>query len=140
MSRAPSLTQARAESVFDHLIANPDGLTLTDLATRLDCTYKQARDGIARLRDTLGVDAKALVYDTRGIGQGKRAGVYFFTLDADLIDRHRARIVRGAFTTMRRLYTGTLRPYLHSQPDAIARIVARQFERLLEDMDELISH
>jgi hypothetical protein len=64
---------------------------------------------------------------------------YHFTVESGLVDRYRLARVKTGYTTIRRTWQGVVRPYLETLEDRkLARATAKQYERVLEDVRELL--
>lgn len=63
---------------------------------------------------------------------------YRFSVNEAEINRFRCARARVANTIIRRLWTGTMKPFLECGGElAETRLITKQFERLLEDIEEL---
>lgn len=62
---------------------------------------------------------------------------YTFTTQATAIRKYNNRRVNAAFTIMRRLYTGVIRPWLLKIDYPDAKRIEKQFSRILEDVADL---
>jgi hypothetical protein len=94
-------------------------------ATKL--TPAQVMAGVAWIRDE--VPDLPLVSSRDG---------YSFTLQATAIRKYNNRRVRAAFTIIRRLYTGVIKPWLVKINHPKGKEVDKQFSRLLEDLADVL--
>ena len=117
-----------AEEIFQHIPVNEEGwISSTDLAEASGLTVGQVAAAIAYLRDNM--PALPLVSGPQG---------YTFTVDAVDVGRFRAAAARTAHTRIRRMWLGVVKPYVEQLGDQVTvRLLTRQFERLLEDIEEL---
>ena len=124
----PMLRDKWAEQVFMHIpVGDDQGLTAAELAEVTGLSPQQVSAAVAYLRDH---------YPELPLVSGKTG--YRFSLDAADVEAFRRWRVRSAQTTIRRAWTGVVKPYLDRAGSALeTRIIARQFERLLEDLEEL---
>lgn len=106
-----------------------DWITGDDLADVTGLTRPQVSAAVAHLRDN--EPDFPLVSGPEG---------YRFSLDEADVNRYRASAARTAHTRIRRSWRGVIRPYLvASGLDAdVVRLHTRTFERLLEDLDDLV--
>jgi anaerobic glycerol-3-phosphate dehydrogenase len=134
---------ARADRVnllFDLLASEPDGLTITDIMTGLDCARRQANTAIHDLRIVLGdSDTINITCDP----QGEREK-WNYRLVGDL-DGNRRWIANRLGDTETRLRT--LRAIARSLVSGTdgrtldgrrARLINKALQRLIEDLDELL--
>lgn len=130
--RAPT-AERYADAIFDLIPVEAEGyLSNTDLADQADLTGAQVAAGVAYLRDNY--PELPLVSNSRG---------YCFTLNEADVNQFRLARQRSALTTYRRLWRGVVKPYMDKSVasgdmDAVtARYMTKQFERLLQDLDEM---
>jgi hypothetical protein len=108
---------------------NGDPVSAAELADVSGLTVAQLYEAIGFLRDTY--PDLPLVSDGRG---------YRWSMDREDIDRYRAARARTALTQVRRSWSGVVKPYLEQTGDtSITRLIAKQYERLLEDIEDLIA-
>ena len=105
---------------------NDDPISATELAEVSNLTVTQLYEAIGYLRDT--TPDFPLVSDSRG---------YRYSMIQDDIDRYRSARFKTAYTQIQRTWLGVVKPYLNERGDnEIARIIAKQFDRLLEDIED----
>ena len=132
---APQKPNRRAEfaaRVFDHI---PAGLGATpiageDLAAAAGLSTDQVQRGVQELRDSH--PDLPLVSSPKG---------YLFTTEAGAVAAYRSARAKSAHTTVRRLWDGTIKPYI-SQPgfnNREARRTAKEFERVIEDLADILA-
>jgi len=120
-----------AAAIFEHIPeVGVDGdiwRGKAELAALTGLTAAQVAAAVAYLRDT---------YPDLPLVSGRDG--YRWSTDADDVVAFRQWRARTAHTTMRRLWTGVMKPYLDELGDAkVTNPITKQFERLLEDMGEL---
>jgi hypothetical protein len=106
-----------------------DWISGDDLAEVAGLTRSQVGSAVAYLRDN--EPDFPLVSGPEG---------YRFSLDEADVNRYRASAARTAHTRIRRSWRGVVRPYLNEaglDPERM-RFITRTFERLLEDLDDLV--
>lgn len=125
--RAP-MAERYADAIFDHIPAEDGGwIAQGDLAELVELSGAQVAAGVAYLRDNY--PELPLVSSTQG---------YCFTCDEATVNRYRQARMRSALTAVRRLWRGTIKPYVDKTRRVSKRereIITKQFERLIEDLD-----
>lgn len=126
-ARPPSSSERCADAIFDLIpiegyISNPHLAELTGL------TGPQVAAGVAYLRDN---------YPEMPLVSGREG--YSFTLKEADVNRFRLARQRAALTIYRRLWRGVIRPLVATMEPEKARYTTRAFERLLEDLEDMIA-
>lgn len=63
---------------------------------------------------------------------------YRFSMDEADVNAYRAARAKTAYTQIRRTWSGVVKPYVEHRAPEQVRTMTRQFERLLEDIEDLI--
>lgn len=123
-----SLRHTWADAVFDVIPADGERpISVETLAVKTGLTKRQVQSGVAYLRD------QHPEFPLISSGDG-----YQFTVDSEAIVAFQRWRARSALTTMRRLWTGAVQPYLEKKATKRERAAAtKQFERLLEDLADV---
>jgi hypothetical protein len=130
--KRPSKRLEYATLVFMHIPAGNNAAPISgkDLADLSGLTLMQVAKGIEAIRDDY--PEFPLVSSPQG---------YLFTIDAGAVAKYRSARAKSAHTTIRRLWTGTIKPYI-SQPgfnSREARRTSKEFERVIEDLADILS-
>jgi hypothetical protein len=125
----PSNTEALVDAMFEWIPEDgQDWISRDDLADLSGLTPEQVSRAVAWLRDN--APEFPLVSSTYG---------YRFSMDQADVNAYRAARAKTAYTQIRRTWTGVVRPYVEQTQDpTMVRSMTRQFERLLEDIADLI--
>jgi hypothetical protein len=108
---------------------NESPVSAADLADVSGLNVSQIYEAVGFLRDAY--PDLPLVSDGRG---------YRWSLDREDIDRYQAARAKTALTQVRRSWRGVVKPYLEEFGDtATTRLIAKQYERLLEDIEDMIA-
>jgi hypothetical protein len=118
--------------VSEHIPADddtPDRISHDDLVLYSGLTESQVNTAVAAIRERH--PELPLVSDRTGIR---------FTMDGEAVRRFRNTAARTAMTRIRRGYRGVLLPYMEvsGASEAQIRQIRRQFERVLEDIEDLL--
>jgi hypothetical protein len=123
-----------ANVVLPYLPMAPDApISVAELVAKTGLRTQEIHHGVGMLRDEMVKDGgRPLVSGPDG---------YRFTFDESDVAEFRSRQTRRAYTTMRRLWNGVLRPYLATLPPGSkeAKEAAKQMGRALEDLGELVT-
>jgi hypothetical protein len=127
-AKRPLQREKWADEIFEHIPVNEEGwISNADLAEASGLTGAQVAAAVAYMRDS--IPDLPLVSGPQG---------YAFTVNEADVSRFRLQRARSAHTTIRRLWSGVLKPYIDQSGDQFeAKRTAKQFERLLEDIEEL---
>lgn len=124
-----------ADAIFDLIPVEAEGwIGNAALADAAGLSPAQAAAGVAYLRDNY--PELPLVSNRQG---------YCFTLNEADVSQFRLSRQRSALTIYRRLWRGVVKPFLDKRVVAgemdkvTARYITKQFERLLQDLDEMTS-
>ena len=121
-----------AARVFDHIPAGDAAVPISgsDLCALAGLTLNQVQNGVEELRDQH--PDLPLVSSTKG---------YIFTTEMAAVAAYRGARAKSAHTTIRRLWDGTIKPYI-SQPGFNrneARQTTKEFERVIEDLADILA-
>ena len=125
----PSMIEELVDAIVQWIPAiGEDWIPREELAELAGMTPEQVSRAIAWLRDH---DPDfPLVSSPRG---------YRFSMEQADVNAYRAARAKTAYTQIRRTWTGVVKPYVEGTQDpATVRLMTRQFERILEDVGELI--
>lgn len=135
MSRPSNNTRRRwANLVMPYLPTAPDApISVPELVQKTQLRSQEVHHGVGMIRDEMASDGGRPLLSS---GAG-----YRFSFDEAEVADFRSRQTRRAYTTIRRLYSGVIRPYLAAQPPGSqeGKQAAKQMSRALEDLHELIS-
>lgn len=107
---------------------NDDPISASELADVSGLTVDEIYEGMAFIRDHY--PDLPLVSDSRG---------YRYSTNQEDVDHYRAARFKTAYTQIRRTWRGVVKPYLDERGDIeIARLIGKQFDRLLEDIEDHI--
>lgn len=128
-TKRPSRRSAWADQVFDHIPGiGSEPLSGDDLAKASNLTVAQVQSAVAYIRDNY--PEFPLISSPDG---------YFFSMDLDAMNKFRRARMKSALTTIRRTWTGVVKPYLdHINNPIITQTLHKQYKRLMEDMGELV--
>jgi len=118
--------QIWGEQAFE-VIPVDDPIPLAEAADLAGLSEHQFSTGVAWLRETY--PDLPLVSSRNGLQ---------FTLDADQVLQFRAARIRSSLTTVRRVIRGAVLPYIRQVNPSAERQLARQANRLFEDIQELL--
>lgn len=133
--------EMRRDALFDLLAGTPDGLTVDDMGSGLDCTNRQVRTAIRDLRLFLG-DSDSINLPCEPQGSGQR---WLYSLRGDLDGSrrwltNRLGDVDSRIRTMRGLATSIVNGTDGRTLDGKrSRLIERALRRLVEDLDDLIN-
>lgn len=123
----PLLTAGWADQLVSWIPAiGADWISRDDLAEVSGLSPEQVSRAVAWLRDNS--PELPLVSGPEG---------YRFSLSEQDIARYKNSALKTAKTRIRRAWTGVIRPYLDHIDSADTRLITKQFERLVEDIEEL---
>jgi len=124
----PSLRHTWADAIFDQIPADGETpISADDLVEATGLTKGQVAAGVAYLRDQH--PEFPLLSSRDG---------YQFSIDPEAVIAFQRWRARAALTTMRRLWTGAVKPYLNKTARKPERLlITKQFERLLEDLADV---
>lgn len=125
--RPVEIRAAQLERWIPALNDNP--VPATELAEVSGLTVEQIYEAMGFMRDNY--PDLPLVSDGRG---------YRYSMNQEDIDHYRSARFKTAFTQIRRTWSGVVKPYLDERGELeITRLIGKQFDRLLEDIEEMIA-
>jgi hypothetical protein len=123
-----------ADLVMPHIPSAPStAISVADLMAKTGLREQEVHHAVGFIRDEMAeIGGRPLVSSGEG---------YRFTFDEAEVAGFRSTQTRRAFTTMRRLWHGVLRPYLASLPAGSheAKQAQKQMGRALEDLGEIVT-
>lgn len=128
-AKRPSRRSAWADQVFDHIPGiGSEPLSGDALAKASNLTTAQVQSAVAYIRDNY--PEFPLISSPDG---------YYFSMDLDAMNKFRRARMKSALTTIRRTWSGAVKPYLDRiNNPIISNTLHKQYKRLMEDMGELV--